>query len=99
MEVLVVLQNQVDGLPMGTKVQRRTITSIDDVKGLFDTMRIEELERPIKGFTHMVWEGNALYFNDTMTRYLNKIPEHWSNDAGGIMGNVVLFNQVVKNKE
>lgn len=58
---------------------------------LFNKPKIEELENPVCGFTHMVYEGNADRYNDLAGDLLGKYnPKHWSLEPT-IMGNVVFF--------
>jgi hypothetical protein len=94
MKIFFVPQNRYDGIPFGSKPFEMDIIDIADTHKFFNTPIEEELSSNVKGYTHMIYEGNALYYNDSMRKILeNYIPEHWSFDQGGIMGNAILFNK------
>lgn len=93
--VLFIPGNNYDGVPIGTKkVLMHGITDIRRLHILFKYPMEEKLDLPLLGYNHMLWEGDALHFNDTMMSIMEEsLPEHWSWDEGGIMGHVVLFNK------
>jgi hypothetical protein len=94
MKILFVPQNHYDGIPFASKPYEMDITDITNVNNLFNAPTEEKLSTYIKGYTHMIYEGEACssHYNDAMCKLLKRyIPKHWTFDEGGILGNAVLF--------
>jgi hypothetical protein len=62
----------------------------------FDTPSLSEFEKPVKGCTHYVYEGEAsrCHFNDTATKVFEEagLTDWIGCYGGGIMGHVILCN-------
>jgi hypothetical protein len=87
--------NRWDGVPVGSGVVRRHRASrISEHLAHYKSPYLDKLEKPVKGCTHLVYEGDASHFNDTANEILEKAGlDGWIGcDTGGIMGHVILCN-------
>lgn len=69
-------------------------SKIEDYIKKFNAPIEDKLDKLIYNKTHYIYDSDAFFFNDGAIKVFEKYdPDHWSNDDGGIMGNVIFFTK------